>query len=169
MRNENFGEEFRFFRGGRRAKRGDIRPLILMLLKDKPMHGYEIISALEERSHGFWRPSAGTIYPNLQLLEEQELVTSNDENGKKTYSLTDKGKEEAEQSNKKRHSFSTHGRFKDRETFMLLRPVFTETMQLLRELGIEGDSTKADAAIKIIKDANEKLSVLTMHDVNKEK
>lgn len=78
------------------ARRGDMRGIILKSLLEKPMHGYEIIRSLEEASHGMWRPSPGSVYPMLQLLEEEELVTGRDENGKKVYSLTDAGKAAAE-------------------------------------------------------------------------
>ena len=81
--------------GGPRAGRGDMSTIILHLLLEKRMHGYEIIRTLEDKSHGMWRPSAGSIYPTLQFLEEQELVESHDENGKKVYALTKKGHIEA--------------------------------------------------------------------------
>ncbi len=77
------------------ARRGDMRPIILNLLKERPMHGYEVIRALEEKSHGLWRPSPGSIYPTLQLLEEEELVVGQNDNGKKVYTLTDAGRVEA--------------------------------------------------------------------------
>ena len=69
--------------GGRRMRRGDTRQIVLRTLLDGPAHGYEIIRRLEERSAGLWRPSAGSIYPTLQLLEEQGLVTSRDDGGKR--------------------------------------------------------------------------------------
>src|ERR1700745_1834563 len=96
---ENWGGSWHghMFRGwyGYQAKRGDMSPILLRVLAEKPMHGYEIIRELEKKSHGFWRPSPGSVYPTLQLLEEQDLVTSRDEGGKKVYTLTDAGSEEA--------------------------------------------------------------------------
>jgi DNA-binding PadR family transcriptional regulator len=56
------------------------------------MHGYEMIKALEEKSGGFYTPSAGTIYPTLQLLEDRGLVTVSVAEGKKVYSITDEGR-----------------------------------------------------------------------------
>ncbi len=82
-------------RGSFRAGRGMMEPAILSVLLDKPMHGYEIISTLEENSHGMWRPSAGSIYPTLQLLEEKGLLSSQEIDGKKVYNLTDEGQEAA--------------------------------------------------------------------------
>ena len=73
-------------------KKGDIKYVILDLLKDKPSHGYEIIRALEERFHGLYSPSAGSVYPTLQLLEDLGYVTATVADGKKVYSVTGEGK-----------------------------------------------------------------------------
>jgi DNA-binding PadR family transcriptional regulator len=78
-------------------RRGDIRVVLLSALLEGPAHGYEIIRRLEERSGGVWRPSAGSVYPTLQLLEEEGLLSSEDQGGKRVYSLTDAGREEASQ------------------------------------------------------------------------
>lgn len=83
--------------GGRpRPRRGDVRTAVLRLLAEKPMHGYQVITELGERSGGAWRPSPGSIYPTLQQLEDEGLVTADQENGRRTYSLTDAGRAEAE-------------------------------------------------------------------------
>src|SRR3954454_4590630 len=82
-------------RGGRRARRGDVRAAALALLDERPMHGYEMIQELEERTDGVWRPSPGAIYPALQLLEDEGLVTADAEAGKRLFSLTETGREEA--------------------------------------------------------------------------
>ena len=80
-------------RGRHRVRRGDVRSAILALLDDRSMHGYEMIQELEERTGGRWRPSAGSIYPTLQLLEDEGLVSPEEVEGRKVYSLTDSGKE----------------------------------------------------------------------------
>jgi DNA-binding PadR family transcriptional regulator len=77
--------------------RGDVRPLLLAVLLDGPAHGYELIRRLEQRSGGAWRPSPGSVYPTLQLLEDADLVTGRDDEGKRVYELTDAGRAEAEQ------------------------------------------------------------------------
>jgi DNA-binding PadR family transcriptional regulator len=77
--------------------RGDVRPLLLAALLDGPAHGYELIRRLEQRSGGAWRPSPGSVYPTLQLLEEADLLTGRDADGKRVYELTDAGRAEAEQ------------------------------------------------------------------------
>src|SRR3954447_26670919 len=79
--------------GRHRVRRGDVRSAILALLDDRPMHGYEMITELDERTGGRWRPSAGSIYPTLQLLEDEGLVTAEEVEGRKVYSLTDSGTE----------------------------------------------------------------------------
>lgn len=81
------------FRSGRPSvRRGDVRPLILAVLQREPMHGYQVIQELEAQSGGRWRPSAGSVYPTLQQLEDEGLVRSEDVDGRRTYSLTGEGK-----------------------------------------------------------------------------
>src|SRR5262245_45884231 len=82
--------------GGPGVRRGNVRAAILALLAERPMHGYEMIQELEARTDGLWRPSAGSIYPTLQLLEDEGLVSGEDSDGKRRFSLTDAGRAEAE-------------------------------------------------------------------------
>lgn len=77
-------------------RRGDIRTVLLATLLDGPAHGYEVMRRLEERSGGMWRPSAGSVYPTLQMLEEEGLLSSTEDAGKRVYALTDTGRVEAE-------------------------------------------------------------------------
>jgi len=93
FRDRMFHEE-RFFRGPRRGTsfhRGDLKYVILDLLKDKPRHGYDIIRELEELSYGFYKPSPGVIYPTLQMLQEMGCVSSTEQEGKRIYSITEEG------------------------------------------------------------------------------
>jgi DNA-binding PadR family transcriptional regulator len=76
---------------GQRARRGDVRQAILRLLSEQPMHGYQIIQELSERSGGLWKPSAGSIYPALQLLADEGLVEAEEAGGKRVFRLTDAG------------------------------------------------------------------------------
>ena len=87
-----FGKGFGPRGAGRRFGRGDLKYVILDLLKDQPRHGYDIIRALEERFHGFYSPSPGSVYPTLQLLEDQGYVTSSEQEGKRVYTITDEGR-----------------------------------------------------------------------------
>src|SRR2546421_10009061 len=83
-------------RGRHCVRRGDVRSAILALLDDRPMHGYEMIQELDDRTGGRWRPSAGSIYPTLQLLEDEGLVRGEEAEGKRRFSLTDEGRKETE-------------------------------------------------------------------------
>src|SRR4051795_1145557 len=78
-------------RGGPRARRGDIRAAILALLAERPMHGYEMIKELEQRTGGAWVPSAGASYPTLQLLEEEGRTAGEEVEGKRRFTLTEAG------------------------------------------------------------------------------
>jgi DNA-binding PadR family transcriptional regulator len=84
-------------KGGGRGRRsqffesGEIKFVILRLLKEKPRHGYEVIKALEERMGGCYTPSAGTVYPTLQLLEDEGYVRVVETEGKKVYHVTPEG------------------------------------------------------------------------------
>ena len=83
-----------FFRGSRRwtsFQKGELKYVILDLLKDKPRHGYDIIRELEEQSYGFYKPSPGVIYPTLQMLQEMGYASSTEQEGKKVYSITEEG------------------------------------------------------------------------------
>jgi DNA-binding PadR family transcriptional regulator len=78
---------------GPRFGRGDLKYELLALLAERPMHGYEMIKALEEQSGGFYTPSAGAVYPSLQLMEDRGWITSQTVDGKKVYTITDAGRE----------------------------------------------------------------------------
>jgi DNA-binding PadR family transcriptional regulator len=77
--------------GGRFFGRGDVKFALLELLQERPMHGYEMMKALEEKSGGFYTPSPGSIYPTLQMLEDRGFVTVQEAEGKKVYSITAAG------------------------------------------------------------------------------
>ncbi|HVO53687.1 MAG TPA: PadR family transcriptional regulator [Solirubrobacterales bacterium] len=84
-------------RGGFRARRGDVRAAVLALLAERPMHGYEMIKELEERTEGAWAPSAGSIYPTLQMLEDEGLIRGEESDGKRRFTLTDEGRAEQQE------------------------------------------------------------------------
>jgi DNA-binding PadR family transcriptional regulator len=76
-----------------RARRGDVRAGILAVLNERAMHGYDVIRELETRSGGRWRPSPGSVYPTLQMLEDEGLVHGEERNGRKVFEITDAGRE----------------------------------------------------------------------------
>ena len=90
------GPGFERGRGRRGARRGDVRAAVLALLLEQPMHGYELIQQIEQRSGGVWRPSPGSIYPTLQLLADEGLVSGDESGGRRLFTLTDAGREEAQ-------------------------------------------------------------------------
>jgi DNA-binding PadR family transcriptional regulator len=113
-------------------EKGDLKYVILDLLKDKPRHGYEIIRALEDRFHGFYSPSAGSVYPTLQLLDDMGYVRVAEQDGKKVYTITEEGKkflsdreETADKIRERMREWWQTGR----------REEFEETIHELRDLG----------------------------------
>jgi len=100
-RDQDFWSGFPFgppWRGRGRPRRrqqmfesGEVKFVVLRLLKEKPMHGYEVMRALEERMAGCYTPSAGTVYPTLQLLEDEGYVRAVETSGKKVYHITPEG------------------------------------------------------------------------------
>ena len=79
---------------GRFFGAGEVRIAILSLLADGPKHGYQLMKAMEDRSGGTYKASAGSVYPTLQQLEDEQLIVSERMEGRRVYSLTDAGREE---------------------------------------------------------------------------
>ncbi len=88
-----WGPGMRRGRRGQWFEAGDMKYVILKLLRDKPMHGYEVMKALEESMHGCYKPSPGTVYPTLQWLEDEGLVKAATVDDKKVYTITDQGRQ----------------------------------------------------------------------------
>ena len=90
---DRFGPEA-FFGRGPKVGRGDVRDAILVLLSEQPMHGYQVIQELTERSGGMWCPAAsGSVYPTLQQLEDEDLVDADETEGKRVFRLTPAGEQ----------------------------------------------------------------------------
>jgi DNA-binding PadR family transcriptional regulator len=85
-----FGRRSRFFESG------EVRLAILSLLSEGPKHGYQLMKEMEERSGGVYKASAGSVYPTLQQLEDEGLIESGQQNGKRVYRLTEAGRKELE-------------------------------------------------------------------------
>ncbi len=161
----NEGAEFGAMRGGprwggprgpRRARRGDIRAALLQALLDGPAHGYEIIRRLEERSGGLWRPSAGSVYPTLQMLEEQGLLSSHDDAGKRVYALTEEGRTEAEAAPADGRSFPWEGD-ESLTGHRALRSAMAQLFLATKQVQVAGDEQLIDQASAILKEARQKL------------
>ena len=82
---------------GPRARRGDVRAALLLLLAEEPRNGYGLMQEIEERSEGVWRPSPGSIYPVLSQLEDEGLVEATKEGSGRVFALTDAGREHVEE------------------------------------------------------------------------
>jgi DNA-binding PadR family transcriptional regulator len=83
------------FGGGRgRARRGDVRIALLLLIAEQPRNGYQLMQAIEERSGGRWRPSPGAVYPALAQLEDEGLIRATEHEGSKVFEITDAGRDQ---------------------------------------------------------------------------
>ncbi len=92
-----FGGFGRFpFGRGPKARRGDVRAAALLLLAEEPRNGYQLMQEIESRTNGLWRPSPGSIYPVLQQLEDEGLVTPEGPEGRRAYQLTEAGRAHVE-------------------------------------------------------------------------
>jgi DNA-binding PadR family transcriptional regulator len=151
---------------GRRVPKGSVKTLILDALKDQPRHGYEIIQAIEESSNGAYRPSPGTVYPTLQMLEEMELVEAESANGKKVYALTDAGREELAE--RRDEVDDAYDRFADEhdwaenDEFLGLFESFPKLFQVVRRAYRRGrlDDAKLAAIKKTLDDASAKIEAI---------
>jgi DNA-binding PadR family transcriptional regulator len=143
-------------------RRGDIRQALLWALLDGPAHGYEVMRRLEERSGGLWRPSAGSVYPTLQLLEEQGLLTSREEGGKRIYELTDEGRAEIEAQTAGGPPWETaedaaSGRH-------ALRGALVQLHMAAKQVAMAGDEARVERATAVLKEARQKLYQLLAED-----
>ncbi|MCX5232322.1 PadR family transcriptional regulator [Streptomyces sp. NPDC006553] len=145
--------------GGRgRARRGDVRASILALLKDRPMHGYEMIREIGERSDGAWRPSPGSVYPTLQMLEDEGLITSASEGGKKLFTLTDTGRAEAEEGPDA--PWEDAGRGVDWEAMNEIRQAGFGLMEAFGQVWKAGSAEQRKKAVGVINEARKKLYLI---------
>jgi DNA-binding PadR family transcriptional regulator len=130
-------------------------PVILNLLAERPMHGYELITVLDERSGGRWKPSPGSIYPALGKLEARGLITSTEQDGKRQYSLTDEGRQVA--ASLAEHGVTAPWEEQDLGGHGELRRALAELVGPARQIGRFGDETQTSAATNVVKDATAQL------------
>ena len=148
-------------RGPGGVRRGAVRYAILATLRDEPMHGYQVIQTLEQRTNGRWRPSAGSIYPTLQLLEDEGLVKAEDIDGRKTYALTDAGRTAAAESPLSRHPWAESRGGRDGADLRRLAMDLVGAAVQVRRIG----SPEANAAAgEILVDARKRLYRLLADD-----
>lgn len=142
-------------RGGR-MRRGEVRPSLLIALLDGPSHGYDLIQRLEEKSGGRWRPSPGSVYPALQLLDDEGLVTSRREDGKQIFELTDTGRTQATEHLERNGSpwdavgdaDTDHGQ---------LRVAMRDLHMAAKQVGLTGSAETVTRAVEIVTQARKDL------------
>ncbi|MFI1257954.1 PadR family transcriptional regulator [Streptomyces netropsis] len=143
---------------GGRARRGDVRTSILALLKDRPMHGYEMIQEIVERSGGTWKPSPGSVYPTLQLLEDEGLISSASEGGKKLFTLTESGRAEAEAG--AQAPWEEAGRGADWESANEIRQAGFGLMEAFGQVWKTGSEEQRQKALAVINESRKKLYLI---------
>jgi DNA-binding PadR family transcriptional regulator len=140
--------------GGRRAGRGDIRAAVLALLAEQPMHGYQIIQELHDRTQGAWRPSPGSVYPTLQQLADEELVReTTSKTGKRVYEPTDAGRELAAAAPAPWEALLAA----DDDPLVALRDLVGQVGAATRQVASAGTQEQLAAAQEILRDARKQL------------
>ena len=143
------------------ARRGALRAAVLSLLAEQPMHGYQVMQELEARSGGRWRPSAGSVYPTLQQLEDEQLVSVEEIDGRRTFQLTDAGRSAAATNPTQTGDGAwTGGRERGGDLRGLTRELGIAAMQVARV----GSPATVEAAATILSDARRSLYRLLADD-----
>ena len=148
-------------RSGTRVGRGEVRTAVLALLAEKPRHGYEIIREIEERSGGSWKPSAGSVYPTLQLLADEGLISAEESNGRKIYSLTEAGRAVAgdEHTSPFDSADSAHG-----GRYTALPKAGVELAQAAAQVNRSGSAAQVDEAVAVLDEARRRLYSILAQD-----
>jgi DNA-binding PadR family transcriptional regulator len=140
-------------RGGTRVGKGEVRTAVLALLAEKPRHGYEIIREIEERSGGSWKPSAGSVYPTLQLLADEGLIIAEESNARKIYSLTEAGRVVAGAETSSPWDSSEPGGHR----FAALPKAGVELAQAAAQVNRTGSPEQVQQAVAVLDDARRRL------------
>lgn len=152
---EQFRGQFEH-KSGRRMGRGDVRAAVLALLAEKPMHGYQIIQEIEERSGGSWKPSPGSVYPTLQLLADEGLIGVEHSNGRKTYSLTEEGRAVADAASERPAPWEGQDARATGRSGALPKSGI-ELAQAAAQVGRSGSPEQVDRAVGVLDEARRKL------------
>lgn len=136
-------------------RRGDVRSALLVALLDRPAHGYELINVLEAKSGGRWRPSPGSVYPTLQLLADEGLVTSAEQDGRRVFEISEDGRLEAAARVKSNgYPWEVMDGDVDRGG---LRSATRDLHVAAKQVGISGSESAVLEATKIVKQARKDL------------
>lgn len=146
-----------------RARRGDVRAAVLALLAERPMHGYEMIQELESRTGGVWRPSAGSIYPTLQQLQDEGLVTSADQHGKRMFALTQTGTEEAARVRERESPWDQVAEGAD-SAAMDMRVAVGQVIAASMQVASTGSESQLQRTMKVLGDARRRIYAILGED-----
>lgn len=147
---------------GRKAGRGDIRAAILALLSEQPMHGYQIIREISERSEGAWQPSPGSVYPTLQQLADEGLVRTEESEGRRVHQLTAEGRAQAEA---RTGTLPWEDAAKDADDDLAdLRDLAFGTIAAVRQVAQTGSTAQVEAAQAILRETRKRLYGLLAED-----
>ena len=148
---------------GPRARRGDVRAALLVLLAEEPRNGYGLMQEIEARSNGAWRPSPGSVYPTIQQLQDEGLVEEDQERGRRTLRLTGVGAtyvhENADQLDAVWVPFERRERA-ERESgsdFSDLKPEIGQVMGAVWQILTQGSDQQRAAAVDILVDTRRRL------------
>jgi DNA-binding PadR family transcriptional regulator len=138
-----------------------VRSAILVLLVERPMHGYEIIGELSERTEGLWKPSAGSIYPTLQLLEDEGLVSAQADEGagttgKRRYTLTAEGQAAAAELAKGPAPWEQMAAGAPAGARALVHSA-AKLVPVVRQVGMAGGQRECEEAAKVLDEARRRL------------
>ena len=128
-----------------------------MVLSDGPGPGYELIQRLEQRSSGRWRPSPGSVYPTLQLLEDEGLASAADQDGKRVYAVTDAGREEATRRMERPDGSPWAFRGEEAGEHAQLREAFGQLAMAFKQIAATGKVEQINAATAIVTEARRAL------------
>jgi DNA-binding PadR family transcriptional regulator len=144
------------------VSRGEVRSAILRLLSEQPMHGYQVMQELEDRSGGGWQPSPGSVYPTLQQLSDEGLIVNEAQEGKNVFSLTAAGQEAAEQLDQP-PAWERFGG-DDIANLVHLRQAMFQLVQAVKQVSATGTGRQVEAANIVLKDARKTLYRLLADD-----
>jgi DNA-binding PadR family transcriptional regulator len=150
------------FGGRSKVSRGDVRVAILHLLAEEPMHGYQIMQELSDRTDGLWRPSPGSVYPTLQQLEDEGLVKAEQSEGKNVFALTKNGRARVE-------SIDSappweHFGSQDNDGFVALRETGFQVGAAVMQVARAGSDAQISKAREILEETRRKIYKILAED-----
>ena len=137
-------------------RRGDVRSALLIALLDGPGHGYELIQLLEAKTEGRWRPSPGSVYPSLQMLADEGLVTSTERDGKRVFEISDAGRQQAEE-RIANEGYPWDAMDRGRDEHGKLRAAMRDLHSAARQVGATGSAEVVERATEIVTQARKDL------------